>query len=51
MQLTFLGAATTVTGSRFLLETGQARVLVDCGMFQGGPNETVRNLVPLGFEP
>ena len=51
MHLTFLGAATTVTGSRFLLETGQARVLVDCGMFQGGPNETVRNLVPLGFEP
>lgn len=33
--LTFLGAARTVTGSRFLLRTGQASVLIDCGLFQG----------------
>ncbi len=32
--LTFCGAARTVTGSRYLMETGTARVLVDCGMFQ-----------------
>jgi Cft2 family RNA processing exonuclease len=51
MQLTFLGGATTVTGSRFLLTTERARVLIDCGMFQGSPNETIRNRVPLGFEP
>jgi metallo-beta-lactamase family protein len=51
MQLTFLGAATTVTGSQFLLETRQARILVDCGMFQGGRNEAIRNRVPLGYEP
>lgn len=31
----FLGAARTVTGSKFLVETPKARVLVDCGMFQG----------------
>ena len=31
----FLGAAGTVTGSRFLVETRRARVLVDCGLFQG----------------
>ena len=31
----FLGAAGTVTGSKFLVETGDARVLVDCGLFQG----------------
>ena len=31
----FLGAARTVTGSKFLVETPNARVLVDCGMFQG----------------
>jgi metallo-beta-lactamase family protein len=51
VQLTFLGGATTVTGSRFLLTTARARVLIDCGMFQGSPNEVIRNRVPLGFEP
>ncbi len=51
MEITFLGAATTVTGSQFLIETGRARILVDCGMFQGGPNEAVRNRVPLGYDP
>jgi metallo-beta-lactamase family protein len=51
MRLHFLGGATTVTGSQYLLETGQARLLVDCGMFQGGPNEAVRNRVPLAYDP
>lgn len=31
----FLGASGTVTGSKFLLETSESTVLVDCGMFQG----------------
>ncbi len=35
MRLTFLGAAQTVTGSKHLLDTGSAKVLVDCGLFQG----------------
>ncbi len=51
MQLSFLGGASTVTGSRFLLSTARAQILIDCGMFQGSPNETIRNRVPLGFEP
>jgi metallo-beta-lactamase family protein len=34
-QLTFLGAARTVTGSKYLLDTGSHRVLFDCGLFQG----------------
>ena len=51
MDLHFLGGATTVTGSQFLLDTGRARVLVDCGMFQGSPNESMRNRVPFGFDP
>jgi metallo-beta-lactamase family protein len=49
MDLHFLGGATTVTGSRFLLTTSRAKVLVDCGMFQGSPNEAVRNRIPIGF--
>src|SRR3954468_9064963 len=33
--ITFLGAARTVTGSKYLLDTGSAKVLVDAGLFQG----------------
>jgi metallo-beta-lactamase family protein len=33
--LTFLGGVGTVTGSKFLLDTGDAGVLIDCGLFQG----------------
>jgi len=35
MRLTFLGAAQTVTGSKHLLDTGNVKVLIDCGLFQG----------------
>ncbi len=51
MHLHFLGGARTVTGSQFLLETSRARVLIDCGMFQGSPNESVRNRIPFAYEP
>src|SRR5919206_4837706 len=51
MEIHFLGGATTVTGSQFLLVTDQVRVLIDCGLFQGSPNEAVRNRVPLAFDP
>ena len=51
MQISFLGGATTVTGSQYLLETSRARILIDCGMFQGSPNESVRNRLPFGFDP
>jgi metallo-beta-lactamase family protein len=43
MQLTFLGATQTVTGSKFLLQMGSSRVLVDCGLFQGGRDLKERN--------
>ena len=51
MQLSFLGGATTVTGSQYLLDTGDARVLIDCGMFQGSPNETMCNRLPFEYDP
>lgn len=44
--LTFLGAAGTVTGSRFLIDTNRARVLVDCGLFQGLKHLRLRNWEP-----
>ena len=41
--LTFLGAARTVTGSKYLLEHAGARVLIDCGLFQGLKDLRQRN--------
>lgn len=49
MRLSFFGAAGEVTGSCFLVETGQTRFLVDCGMFQGGPEARAKNLGALKF--
>jgi metallo-beta-lactamase family protein len=51
MEIRFLGAANTVTGSQFLLITERAKILIDCGMFQGGPQEEMRNRVPLAYDP
>ncbi|HEX6867922.1 MAG TPA: MBL fold metallo-hydrolase [Candidatus Limnocylindrales bacterium] len=51
MEIRFLGGASTVTGSQFLVETDRARILIDCGMFQGSPNESIRNRIPFAFEP
>lgn len=48
MDLTFLGAAGTVTGSKFLLRSGQSSVLVDAGLFQGLKALRRRNWEPLG---
>ena len=47
--LAFLGGAGTVTGSRFLADTGRVRVLLDCGLFQGGRELRQRNWEPFGF--
>ena len=50
-RLTFHGAAETVTGSKYLLEAGRARVLVDCGLFQGLKELRERNWHRLPFKP
>jgi metallo-beta-lactamase family protein len=47
----FLGAAGTVTGSRYLVEAGGARVLVDAGLFQGAKELRLRNRAPWPLDP
>ncbi len=51
MQITFHGAAREVTGSCNLLETGNFKILVDCGMFQGSDFNEGKNSDPLPFDP
>lgn len=51
MELAFLGAARTVTGARFLVQTESRRILVDCGLFQGQKELRRRNWNPLPVAP
>jgi metallo-beta-lactamase family protein len=51
VEIQFLGAVGTVTGSQFLVRIGQKKILVDCGMFQGSPEEISRNRLPFAFDP
>ena len=51
MKLTVLGGTGTVTGSKYLVEHGGRRVLVDCGLFQGLKNLRLRNWAALPIDP
>jgi len=51
VQLQFLGATGTVTGSKYLVRGGRGTVLVDCGLFQGLKQLRLRNWEPLPIEP
>lgn len=50
MELQFLGATGTVTGSKYLLTHNGKRLLVDCGLFQGYKQLRLRNWAPLPFD-
>jgi len=51
IQLTFLGEATTVSGSSYLLESNGHKVLVDCGLFQGVKTIEALNHRPFPYNP
>ncbi len=51
MKLTFLGATGTVTGSKYLLEDGGRKFLIDCGLFQGLKELRLRNWEKLPVNP
>jgi metallo-beta-lactamase family protein len=50
-RITFLGAAGTVTGSKYLIEVDGKRLLVDCGLFQGSKELEQRNWDKLTVDP
>lgn len=51
MNITFLGAVETVTGSKYLLTFDNKQVLIDCGLFQGLKDLRLRNWNPLPIDP
>ena len=51
MRISFHGADRTVTGSCHLVECGSVRLLIDCGLAQGGHETEERNHAPFGFVP
>ena len=51
MKLTFLGATGTVTGSKYFLEDGRKRIMIDCGLFQGRKELRLRNWEGLPVNP
>lgn len=50
-RISFLGAAGTVTGSKYLVEHDNKRIMVDCGLYQGVKNLRLRNWQPLPIDP
>ncbi len=51
MKISFHGADESVTGSCHLVECAGKKVLIDCGMYQGGRELSEENREPFGFEP
>ena len=50
MNITFLGATKTVTGSNFLVEGAGKKFIVDCGMYQGSTKDEMKNSEPFLFD-
>ena len=50
MKIAFFGATGTVTGSKYLVEAGGHKLLIDCGLFQGFKQLRLRNWAPPPFD-
>ena len=48
--ISFFGGVQTVTGANFLLDSGGAKILVDCGLFQGGESAHRKNREPFSYD-
>src|SRR5258706_9799637 len=51
MEIEFVGAAKTVTGSKHLVRTKHATILLDCGLWQGQRRESIQKNRTLGLDP
>jgi metallo-beta-lactamase family protein len=51
MQIAFLGAAQTVTGSQHLISINGSKILLDCGLYQGNPTEAYKRNKDFDFDP
>ena len=51
LEIHFFGAAQEVTGSCYLLRAGNKKVLIECGLIQGSPEDEERNRAPFPFNP
>ena len=51
MKLSFYGAAQEVTGSCYMLQSDNVKILIDCGMFQGSEEADAKNCAPFPFDP
>lgn len=51
MKLTFHGGIGSVTGANYLLESGGTKILIDCGLFQGGHYAERKNFEPFPYDP
>ena len=50
MKITFAGGASEVTGANYILESGAARIMVDCGLHQGSPAREETNWAPFPYD-
>lgn len=51
MKLHFFGGAKAVTGANYIIECGQTKIMVDCGLFQGAPELQELNYQPFPYDP